>query len=156
MDDIEPLAHTHIQCWQETYTDLLPPELISHNNLGKRRHMWKQFLLSASVHNMAYVACVDDKIIGFCSWTVTNEQLNLVTLYLLRAFQGHKIGTKLMEQAIKTATEQQIPIHLWVLKTNHKARRFYEAHGFKHIRDENLEKNHPDILDSLYVYLFRM
>lgn len=152
INDVSQLAHVHVQCWQETYADLLPAELIASNNIKKRKDMWTQSF-TRTAHNVAFVACIDSKVIGFCSWIVSGKQLNLMTLYVLLPLQRQKIGTKLMEQAVQIATEQQLPIYLWVLSKNHKARRFYENLGFEYLRDENHKKNYPDILDSLYILL---
>lgn len=150
INDIADIAQVHVQCWQETYTDLLPAELVASNSIEKRQHMWTQFFAYPS-RNEAYVACADGHVIGFCSWVTLDEQINLMTLYVLRAFHGQKIGTKLMDKVLKIAAEQQVPIHLWVLNINHKACMFYKNLGFEYIRDEAHEKSYPGIIDSLYV-----
>lgn len=150
-NDIANIVQVHVECWQETYTDLLPISLMNGNNIEKRQHIWTNFFTD-SAHKKAFVACTDGHIVGFCSWVEIDQQINLLTFYVLRSFHEQKIGTKLMNQVLKAAAKRQIPIHLWVLKTNHKARLFYEKLGFNHVQDKNLEENYPDVIDSLYVF----
>lgn len=90
INDMGHMAQVHVQCWQETYTDLLPGEMMTSNSIEKRQHMWTQFFELPANHT-AYIACAEDEAISFCSWTTSDTQINLTTLYILRAFHGQKL-----------------------------------------------------------------
>ena len=53
----------------------------------------------------------------------------LSKLYILPAFQGRHLGSKLLQQIIADAKAASLPLRLTVLEVN-PARRFYELHGF--------------------------
>jgi len=58
--------------------------------------------------------------------------LEIERIYVLKAFQGHRIGQQLMDYAIGLAREQHIRrIWLGVWERNHKAIRFYRHYGFR-------------------------
>jgi len=58
--------------------------------------------------------------------------IELEKIYVLKAYQGHKLGKALMQHAYTIAREQQAAtIWLGVWEFNTKAFRFYEAEGFE-------------------------
>ena len=53
-------------------------------------------------------------------------------LYLLPGFWGHGVGRLLMDEGVRRLAEAgRREIVLWVLATNLRARRFYEAGGWR-------------------------
>jgi len=67
-------------------------------------------------------------------------------LYLLPAWVGHGIGTKLLELA---RAELPPPIRLYTFQANERARRFYESRGFQAIAfgdGAGNEERCPDVL----------
>jgi GNAT superfamily N-acetyltransferase len=92
------------------------------------------------------VAVVDDLVVGLlavskgagCSW--------IDQLYLLPAWVGRGIGTRLLELA---RSELLPPIRLYTFQCNQPARRFYERRGFEAIAfgdGSGNEEKCPDIL----------
>ena len=67
-----------------------------------------------------------------------NEALEIERIYVLKDFQGKKIGQKLYEKAVEVAKQNKVKyIWLGVWEKNQKAIDFYEKNGFvpfdKHI-----------------------
>jgi GNAT superfamily N-acetyltransferase len=66
-------------------------------------------------------------------------------LYVSTAEQGLGLGSRLLRLALDGAAE---PVHLWTFQRNHRARAFYERHGFAEVRrtDGDNEAHEPDVL----------
>ena len=79
---------------------------------------------------------------GIVKGLVHIEDKEIVELYVDYFFQGHGIGSKLIEFAIK---EHDVKF-LWTLEKNQDAIAFYEAHGFKKTGDRQLEEGTPEYI----------
>ena len=72
------------------------------------------------------VALYDSKVVGFISlWFAGNF---IHHFYIDETFQGHKIGTKLLEEALQI---MKTPVTLKCLEKNAKAIEFYKEKGFE-------------------------
>ena len=54
----------------------------------------------------------------------------VVAIYVLSEYYGHKIGYRLMNEAISRLGEYNT-IFVWVLEQNERAIRFYHRYGFE-------------------------
>jgi GNAT superfamily N-acetyltransferase len=129
INDAPALARVHIQSWLETYAGLMPRSLLDRITVEGRQRQWEQ----AFRHdNDVLVADRDDDIVGFASIGSPRDpdvDLELFTLYLLKAHQGRGIGKALWDAALETArTRGANTLGLWVLETN-PTRGFYEHQG---------------------------
>lgn len=61
------------------------------------------------------------------------SQIKVERLHILPEFQGYGIGTEILEDLIKEASDQSKEIILSVLRTNVRAKSLYERLGFKEI-----------------------
>ncbi|HWS30094.1 MAG TPA: GNAT family N-acetyltransferase [Clostridia bacterium] len=128
-DDIEGKAYVHWKSWQEAYTGLVDQsylDALSVERSVERAHHWPDNTL---------VAEEDGKIVGFaCYGVCRNEDLTdcgeVYAIYVLEAYQKHKIGYALMNACFERLTAYP-KIAVWVLKGNEKAIRFYERYGFR-------------------------
>ena len=64
----------------------------------------------------------------------TPTEIRLIDISLLPVFRGKGIGTKILEDLIKTSLEKQISVTLHVEPDN-PALQLYLRFGFKHIKD---------------------
>ena len=66
-------------------------------------------------------------------------------LYVSTSEQGLGLGPRLLHLAQDGASE---PVQLWTFQRNHRARAFYERHGFVEVRrtDGDNEEREPDVL----------
>ena len=62
---------------------------------------------------------------------MTTDALELERIYIIKEFQGRKIGQKLLQRAMKIGFERN-KAYLWlgVWEKNVDAIRFYQKHGF--------------------------
>lgn len=61
-----------------------------------------------------------------------HNSLEIERIYVLQAYQGHKIGQLLYEKAVQIATEIKADfIWLGIWEENHKAINFYQRNGFE-------------------------
>ena len=93
-----------------------------------------------------YFAKYNDEIVGYLKLNLghsqtdlnDNQSLEIERIYVLKDFQGKKIGQKLYEKAVEVAKQNKVKyIWLGVWEKNQKAIDFYEKNGFvpfdKHI-----------------------
>ena len=83
--------------------------------------------------SLFYFAKYNDEIVGYLKLNFGHSQI-----YVLKDFQGKKIGQKLYEKAVEVAKQNKVKyIWLGVWEKNQKAIDFYEKNGFvpfdKHI-----------------------
>ncbi|MDB2613906.1 GNAT family N-acetyltransferase, partial [Chlamydiales bacterium] len=143
------MAYVHATSWQETYAGLLDKSVIEDFNELKRRNMWSSFLKNESNLQKAYVALMSDKIIGIASWRESNDQFELLTLYVLKEFQGLGIGKKLFKQIEKDTTKKGKHLMVWVLENN-KSTAFYEKMGLLLNKVEKKNLGGSIVLESMF------
>lgn len=86
-------------------------------------------------HNLFLVAEVDGRIVGFsrCEGNKLKRSSHKVEfgVCVLKDFWGYGIGKNLLGESLQWADSNQIKkVMLYVLETNHKARKLYERFGF--------------------------
>ncbi len=92
------------------------------------------------------VAVVDGLVVGLLTLSRATDCSWIEQLYLLPAWVGQGIGTRLLELA---RIGLPPPIRLYTFQCNQRARCFYERHGFKAITfgdGSGNEEKCPDIL----------
>lgn len=128
-EEINGKAYVHFTSWHETYTGLVDTKYMNGITLEKCikiAQKWRENIL---------VAKDGDKVIGFVGYgayrdATLPEHGEVYAIYVLKEYQGLKIGYALINAALKKLTEHK-KIAVWVLKDNNKAIRFYERYGFK-------------------------
>jgi ribosomal protein S18 acetylase RimI-like enzyme len=129
IDDAPALAEIHVQAWLETYTGLIPHEVMAGITVDARERQWR---FTFEHDNAVLIAELEGKAVGFSSIGLPREtgaDIELFTLYLLKAFQGRGIGRSLWDAALEAAKARGAKtLRLWVLETN-PTRGFYERVG---------------------------
>jgi GNAT superfamily N-acetyltransferase len=69
------------------------------------------------------------------------DELRLVRLFVLPAFQNQGIGSGVLATLTREADERGLPIRLRVLRVN-PAQRLYERYGFARVDDGNADDPH--------------
>ncbi|GAA3777682.1 GNAT family N-acetyltransferase [Micromonospora maritima] len=138
--DADALAVVHVRTWQETYCGKVPQEYLDQLDPAHRRQGWRQWIQQDRPPAGTLVLDHErDGVIGFINVspsrdTDTDPQLvgEIVAVYLLPTFWGQGAGRLLMEAGmLRLAKAGYREIVLWVLETNGRARRFYEAGGWR-------------------------
>jgi ribosomal protein S18 acetylase RimI-like enzyme len=100
----------------------------------------------ANNHSQFFLAVINNQTIGYLKVNTShaqtegkdNDSLEIERIYVLKAFQGKKVGQLLYNKAVSIAEDTNLSsIWLGVWEENHRAIQFYEKNGFvefdKHI-----------------------
>lgn len=137
--DGQAIAVVHVRSWQAAYRGLVPQQYLDAMTPAQRRPGWERLLAETSwPRNGVLVAEADDGLVGFAGFGPTRDQdenpatvAELATIYLAPEVWGEGIGSRLMAAALEIMAQAGYEeVTLWVLDTNVRARRFYEANGW--------------------------
>ncbi len=128
--DAEPLAHLHVDVWDDAYTGLMPQGILDdrRDKVAERVDKWRGIL---SGREPTWVAEDSDGLIGFASTGPARDNdmddtLELYALYVRASYWGTGVGYALFEIAVGDQAA-----YLWVLADNIRAIGFYERQGFR-------------------------
>ena len=122
------LAHIMIAAWRSGFRDILPAEIIEkYTQFGPCADMFRQIL--ASGEGWMYLARLDSKCVGLLYWLPEGETARIEALLTVPEVWGKGVAKALLEQALADASSYK-QITVWPFAQNHRARRFYEKHGF--------------------------
>lgn len=139
LDDAPALAEVHVRSWQWAYRGQLPDEFLDgmSETLERRIAYRRNYLEHLPPEERWWVAEQAGKVVGFAVTAPSDEDAAPGTaevglIYLLQEAAGKGIGRALFAHAVEDlrARGYQQAI-LWVLETNTRARRFYEAAGWR-------------------------
>ena len=136
-DDAPVIAHLHVRGWQWAYRGLLPDAYLDglSDDLPRRVEWWRSMLREES--KWTWIAEMDGDSAGFAdtfrSWDNDADAATamLGAIYLEQSAARQGVGRALMTHAVCNLRERGFStVTLWVLDTNTRARRFYEALGW--------------------------
>ncbi|HEV3472131.1 MAG TPA: GNAT family N-acetyltransferase [Actinomycetota bacterium] len=139
-EDAEAIARVHISCWQEAYSGQLPDELLAGlpNTIARRTDFWGQVAAEAGPRDVLMVAEENDKVIGFAHARESRDEgeddsvAEITAIYLRKRWWDQGIGRALFSEATdRLKAAGFTSAMLWVLETNTRTRRFYEAAGWE-------------------------
>ena len=151
--DADAIGALHVAAWRETYTGILPDEMLSALSVEARRTMWRNVLSDPAARASTSVFVAEDggQIIGFGACSGQRDATLIETgfggeigaLYVLGAHQGRGVGRTLVSAlSIALIDLGHAAASLWVLRDNHRARRFYEMLGGEIVGEQT--EQHPD------------
>ena len=133
VDDVEGMVTVHVDSWQETYSQIMPREVLYAPDRWERRtQMWRSFFRqSAQEGRKAAVAELDGRIVGISMAGLASDedrrgQQQLFVLYAYQFVHGSGVGARLLEAVIEPGR----PASLWVADANPRAQAFYRKQGF--------------------------
>lgn len=132
-NDLEVIRTITWETWLATYAEFIPEEdLRSYFDANYSLEMMRK--LFHSVFMKGFLAEVNGCPAG-CMRTFLNKEENrfyVSSLYILPAFQGKGIGTRLMAEAEKCALDYHLDqVWLGVMEQNIHALEWYKAQGFE-------------------------
>lgn len=138
IEQINQLQQIGRQTFEETFA-----ESNSAENMAKYlEEAYSHEKLSAELNNpdsFFYFAILNEKVIGYLKLNFgasqtevkDNDALEIERIYVLKSFQGKKVGQLLFEKAIQIAKEQNAEfVWLGVWEENKRAIQFYTKNGF--------------------------
>ncbi len=139
----------HVAAWRWAYDGLLPAGRLAELSAADRGRAWAERLESGQ-DAMTYVAERGDTLVGFVSAGVGRADVGgpevgeLYGLYVLAEVAGTGTGRRLHDMGLRWLADRGHPhARLWVLRSNDRARAFYERCGWRPDGDEKLERR-PD------------
>ena len=139
IEDVPQIAYVHVHSWQGAYLGLLPQAYLDSLDPAQRVGMWTQALSETDwSHGGILVASADGNLLGFVSYGPNRDSEanpkrvgEIFAIYLLPTGWGKGTGKQLMDAALGYLIEAGFDqATLWVLDSNARARRFYEAGGW--------------------------
>lgn len=141
--DVEEIAEAHVESWWEAYTGLIPDWFIATLSVDRRIDTWRQAIADAPPRSGTFVLEDDAEpgrtIVGFAHFRESRDEDaesehlgELTSIYVRKVVWGQGGGTTLIRQVTAAMRAHGFTeATLWVLETNQRARRFYEARGWK-------------------------
>jgi ribosomal protein S18 acetylase RimI-like enzyme len=138
--DASQIAVVHVRSWQGAYRGLLPQAYLDGLDPAERVGRWERSLAEAANDggNGVLVADASGTLLGFAGYAPSRDGDadparvgEIDAIYLLPSAWGKGLGRRLMGAALTRLAEAQFDrVTLWVLDSNVRARRFYEAGGW--------------------------
>lgn len=136
--DARAIATVHVRSWQAAYRGLLPQDLLDALDPDQRLPGWQRTLAAAQWPRRGVLLAAGDDVLGFASMGPSRDADSdpamvgeVHAIYLDPDAWGRGIGRDLMAESVRVLAEAGYrQATLWVLDTNTRARRFYEAAGF--------------------------
>ena len=126
-DEIKGKAYVHWRSWHEVYPGLASQEYIDSLTLQKCEETAFKWL------DNVIIAKDKGRVIGFIGYGPSQEEPKeageIYSLYVLTEYFGKGIGSRLMEAALEQLKEYAL-FHVWAVKGNDRAIRFYGKFGF--------------------------
>lgn len=138
IDDIPHIQRIAVTTWPVSYGEILSHDQLVYmlQKLYNTQSLTKQI---AGEHHF-YLALVNDAPIGFASFTHERDVASkLQKLYVLPTFQKKGAGKKLLQTVENIVRRMKGEILLLNVNRFNPAKTFYEKHGFKIIREEDVD-----------------
>lgn len=134
-DDASGIATVHVSGLQEAYRDVIPPELLDPSKVEGRARHWERWIQRTRATTS--VARRFGDVVGFAAihpapTSLGNEGTKEVAaIFVDPEHWGSGVGTELLDHALAGSLANGAgPAVAWVLESNDRAMRFYEARGF--------------------------
>jgi ribosomal protein S18 acetylase RimI-like enzyme len=137
--DAAQIADLHVRSWQGAYRDQLPQDLLDSLDPAQRVPRWTASLERASWPRAGTIVAEDAReLLGFAHLCPARDDDQdstavgeITSIYVLPGRWDQGIGRRLMTASLATLTEAGYEsVVLWVLDSNVRAIRFYEATGW--------------------------
>jgi len=128
-DDADALGEVHVTAWQTAYRGLFSDDFLDDLDLEARRRWWR-----ARLEDGGRVPVIGDPAVGFCFVGDADDEgwgeVYAIYVHPDRWRQG--LGVLLLSAGSDLLCDMgHTKALLWVLRDNHRARRFYESQGWE-------------------------
>lgn len=159
--DAAELGALHVASWHETYTGILPDEMLAGLSVDARTAMWSKILGSPDELGCAAVFVAEDngRVIGFGSCGKQREDSlthkgfsgEFSAIYVLHSHQGRGVGRSILAaMANELSAVGHKAACLWVLRQNAPARAFYEKLGGIVVDEKIEERPNATLIEDAY------
>jgi ribosomal protein S18 acetylase RimI-like enzyme len=155
--DAEEIARVHVQCWQESYANLLPVEFLKNLSVDAKIEPWRQIISDPQIFKR--VARDAGRIAGFLSCGVAREDAakeadgEIFAIYILNAYHGQRIGRALFAAAARFwLSKGGRNLIVLSMAGNKQAATFYEALGGVQVYEGNFEIAGIPMIDKGHLF----
>ena len=67
--DAETIAKVHVKVWRDTYTGMIPTEILERKSIEDRQKEWTDFICSKPKGSYLLVVDIAGEVVGFCFYT---------------------------------------------------------------------------------------
>lgn len=135
--DARGIAGVHVEAWRAAYRGLLPDSVLDSLSLAERERIWAELL--AAGEETTYVAESGCSVVGFVTVGANRDGDcespdfgEIHAVYLASEVWRQGLGRTLCEEGLaRLRSLGHTVVTVWVLQGNQRARRFYEALGFR-------------------------
>jgi ribosomal protein S18 acetylase RimI-like enzyme len=143
---IEQINHSHIEALQQigrqTFEETFAESNSAENMAKYLEEAYSNEKLSAELNDqnsLFYFAMMGQDVIGYLKLNVgasqtevkDNDAIEIERIYVLKSFQGKRVGQLLFDKATQIAKEQNaVFVWLGVWENNKRALQFYTKNGF--------------------------
>ena len=135
--DADGVAEVHVRSWQAAYRGHLPDQVLEGLSCERRALFWRSFIDAGRLGEHLFVVVEEGTVCGFAHAGVCRDPAapagtgEVSSIYLVSEVWGTGLGRALMQTCVdQLAEDGHHEAVLWVLVTNARARRFYEAAGW--------------------------
>ena len=135
--DEHALATINVHAWHAAYRGLMPEGVFDVLSIPGREAQFAETLRATPSEQRTWVLEEDGRILGYAATGPTRDEgatpatMELWSLYFEPEAWGRGLGRALHTHALEDLrTRGFASVTLWVLTSNARARRFYEAAGF--------------------------
>jgi ribosomal protein S18 acetylase RimI-like enzyme len=157
--DARAIAAVHVETWRRAYRGLVRQEVLDSLNVDNREHFWQRALAAMPADRRPWLAEADAQVVGFVSAGAAEADDakpttgQVYAIYVSADCWDRGVGRNLLGHAERDLRERGYDeATLWVLATNERARRFYEAAGW---RPDGAEKTEPFSTTELHEVRYR-
>jgi GNAT superfamily N-acetyltransferase len=137
--DALAIATVHIRSWQVAFPGRVPQDHWDNLRPEDRRERWEDIIGAADWPRKGVLVAEDHDVLGFAALCPNRDGDaapaavgEIAALYLSPDVWRRGIGGRLMAESLAVFREAGFShATLWVLDTNERARRFYEACGWR-------------------------
>ena len=156
LEDASAIATVHVAAWREAYRGIVSEEFLANLSIQRRTEQWVNLLSdSSNLDRHAFVAEMNNQIVGFASYGVANDKNagfdgELNAIYILRAANNIGIGKRLVGEVVNAlCAKGWDSMMFWVLKDN-PARGFYERLGGEYLYEKSIEIGNDTLIEVSY------
>jgi ribosomal protein S18 acetylase RimI-like enzyme len=149
--DAGPIAAIRVQGWQSAYRGHLDENLLDKMSIARDEIRWRDHLSSPPEGHRGFIAERRGEAVGFVTCGTSRDEgtgvAEIYAIYVLPHVIGTGVGRALLAEAMDALRRDgYAEAMLWVLETNERAHRFYEAAGWRLDGDPK-----DDVLDGFAV-----
>lgn len=152
LDDAQAIAELHVRAWQWAYHGLIDADYLASLDamIPARIERRRELLAHIPPEYRWWLAELDGQLVGFATTglsrdsDVAPETVEVYAIYLAQEAAGKGVGRALFAHAVDDLRQRGFEqATLWVLDTNHRARRFYEVAGWTPDGTSKIDDSHP-------------